>query len=315
MLPDLASPTLLGLLLGSLYTLMAIGLTLSYAVTKVANFAHGEYITVGAYAAVVAVNNFKLELAGAISIAFLATALLALASDELVFKPLFRLRARPIHLLVASIGVGLAIRYTLSILADLYNMLSVKMNIVVHTLFAIGYGAVTTLHLEVLPTVIAAVIALHVMFHYTKLGKAMRATASNFDLARASGIDTVKVRRVTWVIAGGLAGMAGAFWAVYSPIQPETGWLALLRVFAASIIGGLVSFYGTVVGGYVIGLGENIGISLANQYFGVDTAYRPLIAFAVIVIVFLYRPKGFMGVTMGELRLPRLRRRSAEEVS
>lgn len=313
MFEELVSPALLALLLGSLYTLMAVGLTLSYAVTKVANFAHGEYITVGAYAALIAVNNFHLDLIMAASVAFLVTAAVALASDELVYKPLFRLHARPIHLLVASIGVSLVIRYTLSIFADVYNMLSLKMNILVHVVLIVGYGAITTLHLQVLPTVIAAVILLHLIFHYTKLGKAMRATASNFDLARTSGIDTVMVRRVTWVIAGGLAGVAGAFWAVYSPIQPETGWLALLRVFAASIIGGLVSFYGTIIGGYIIGFSENIGITLANQYLGVDTAYRPIIPFAVIVIVFLLKPKGLGGASLESLGILGRRKRQRGE--
>lgn len=316
MFSELAAPVLLSILLGSLYTMMALGLTLTYAVTKIANFAHAELITVGAYVALVAVNIYHLGIVEASILAFILGAIIALAADELVYRPLFKRRATPLHLLVASIAVGLVIRYVLSIYADIRNLLATKMNVLVYPIFTIGFGSFTTLHLWVLPTVIGTVALLHFMFHYTKLGKAMRAMASNFDLARVSGIDTLLVRRVTWIIVGGTAGLSGAFWAVYSPINPETGWLALLRVFAASILGGMVSFYGTIVGGYVVGFAENVGISMLNQYWGVDTAYRPLIAFAIIVVVFLMKPTGFTGLSLEsftgfKIRLGRLGRREA----
>lgn len=305
MLAEFAGPVLLSLLLGSLYTMMALGLTMTYAVTKIPNFAHAELVTVGAYVSVVVINLMGMGTIEAFAASFVVTALVALGVDEVVYKPLFRRHSTPLHLLVASIGVGLVIRYVLSIFADIYDLLLSKLNVGVQPLFFIGYGAFTSLHAWVLPTVLGFVILLHILFHRTLLGKSMRATASNFDLARASGINTVLVRRVTWLIAGGLAGLSGYFWAIFSPINPETGWLALLRIFAASILGGLVSFYGTIVGGYIVGFSENIGIFFMSQYFGVETAYRPLIAFAIIVVVFLFKPTGFAGMSINLSKLLR----------
>lgn len=296
---DLAPPFLDSLLLGSLYTMMALGLTITYKVTRIPNFAHAELVTVGSYAGVVAVNTWGGGLAEALLLAFFASAGIALAADELVFRPLFKRGATPLHLLVASIGVGLVIRYVLAIFANLYNVLSVKSDLLADTLVSFGPGAnLTTLHLWVPGATVAAVIALHLLFTRTRIGKGMRAMASNFDLARVSGIRTAQVRRVTWVLAGGLAGIAGTFWSVYAPTDPEVGWRALLWMFAASILGGFVSIYGTIAGGYIVGASENFGISILNSQWGVEVAYKPMIALVIIVAVFLIRPTGFAGLTL-----------------
>ncbi len=217
---------------------MALGLTLTYKVTKVPNFAHAEYVTIGSYMGVVAVNVWERGIVEAVALSFVASAGVALVADELVFKPLFLRGATPLHLLVASIGVGLVIRYILSIFANVYNMLSVKANLLAATLVSFGPGAnLTTLHL-------------------------------------------------------------GAFWSVYAPTDPEVGWRALLWVFAAAILGGFVSVPGTIAGGYVVGASEAFGITFLYYGFGVDTAYKPMIALAIIVAVFLIRPTGFAGLTL-----------------
>ncbi len=309
MLDVLARPALDALLLGSLYTMMALGLTLTYKVTKIPNFAHAENVTIGAYATVVVVNLVGGGLAEALVLSFLAGAGAALAVDELVFKPIARRGATPLHLLVASIGAGIVIRYLVTIYADLANLLSAKANISASVVAFLGDGALTDLHLTVVPTVGGIVVALHLLFTRTRVGKGMRAMASNLDLARVSGINTSAIRRLTWILAGGLAGLAGCFWSVYNPIHPETGWRALLWIFAASILAGLTSFYGTVAGGYIVAAAENFGISLLNRGYGVDVAYKPMIALAIIVAVLLIRPTGFAGLTWrgfldGVRRLP-----------
>lgn len=275
---------------------------MTIAITKISNFAHAEMVTIGAYAAVVVANTFRTGPIEASVAAFLSTAVLAVVIDEVVFKPLFNRGATSLHLLVGSIGVGLAVRYILSIFADMHNMLNAQTRIMVQPVAVIGYGTLTTLHLWVLPTAAIIVVVLHFMLTKTKLGKAMRATASNFELAKVSGIKTNLVRRITWVIAGGLAGLSGAFWSIYSPINPETGWLALLWIFASSILGGFVSFYGTIAGAYVVGFAENVGITIMNRWFGIDVAYKPLIALAIIVVVFLLRPTGLTGITLSSIR-------------
>ena len=299
---NLAPPLLDTILLGSLYTMMALGLTITYKVTRIPNFAHAELVTVGSYAGVLAVNGWGRGLLEALLLGFVASAGVALIADELAFKPLFKRGATPLHLLVASIGVGLVIRYVVAIFANYYNVLAVKSNLVAATLVSFGPGAnLTTLHVWVPLATAASVIGLHLLFTRTRIGKGMRAMASNYDLARASGIRTSQVRRMTWILAGGFAGLAGAFWSAYGPTDPEVGWRALLWIFAASILGGFVSIGGTIAGGYIVGASENFGITILHGGFGVDTAYKPMIALVIIVVVFLIRPTGFAGLTLHDV--------------
>jgi branched-subunit amino acid ABC-type transport system permease component len=313
---DLAAPILQSLLLGSLYALMALGLTMTYRVTKVPNFAHAEYVTIGGYMSVVTLQAFgtsivffsqdpvgaTLQIVTAISVAFAVSAVVALGTDEFVFKPLAARGATPLHLLVASIGVGLILRYILFILVGTFDMLIVTAPMPKEVVMRVGNGIVTNLHIWVIPTVLISVIALHLLFTRAKIGKGMRAMASNLDLAKVSGIPTATARRFTWIIAGGLAGAAGALYAIDVPFSPETGWGILLFMFAAAILGGFVSFWGTILGGYVVGFAESLGIVLLFTYFGVPLSYRPLIALGIIVIVFLWRPTGLLGAEPVDVR-------------
>lgn len=314
---DPAGPLLDTLLLGSLYTIMALGLTITYKVTRIPNFSHAELVTVGSYAGIVAVNLWDLGLAEALALAIVASAAVALAADELVFKPLFRRSASPLHLLVASIGVGLVVRYVLSIFANAAGILTAKSDLLATTLWGLGPGAnLTTLHLWIPAATATAVVALHLLFTRTRIGKGMRAMASNFDLARVSGIQTVRIRRITWILVGALAGVAGTFWSVYAPTDPEVGWRALLWMFAASILGGFVSVTGTIAGGYVVGASESFGITILNSAYGISVAYKPMIALVIIVAVFLIRPTGFAGLTVRDVveGLRSLPRRSVERL-
>ncbi|MFQ6012441.1 MAG: branched-chain amino acid ABC transporter permease [Thermoplasmata archaeon] len=325
---DLAAPLLQSLLLGSLYAMMALGLTMAYRVTKVPNFAHAEFVTVGGYMGVAILQAFgsglvsysqdpfvaTLQVAGAVAAAFAVAAVVALGTDELVFKPLTARGATPLHLLVASIGAGLILRYILFIIVGTYDLLIVTAPMPKEIVARVGTGVLTNLHLWVIPTVLISVVSLHLLFTRTKIGKGMRAMASNLDLAKVSGIPTAKARRLTWLIAGGLAGTAGALYAIDVPFSPETGWGILLWMFSAAILGGFVSFWGTILGGYSVGFAENLGITLLHNVFAVPLSYRPLIALIIIVVVFLWRPTGLLGGTSGDGRgsirrlLTRLRR-------
>jgi branched-subunit amino acid ABC-type transport system permease component len=317
---DVAS-VLDGLLLGSLYAMMGLGLTMTYAITRVPNFAHAEYVTLGAYTTVLFANFLGTYIVEAAVASFIVGALVAVASDELVYKPLFRRKATSLHLLVASIGVGLFIRYVLAIFLERYShdtgvdLLTIRPFISEDVIATVAGVTITNLYLWAIPTAIGVAVVLHVLLTRTRLGKGMRAMASNFDLARVAGIRTATVRRFTWILAGGLAGMSGAFWAVAVPVTLETGWGVLLWIFAASILGGFVSFYGTIAGGFIVGLAENVGIIEMHRAFGISLSYRPLIALVIIVIVFLVRPAGLARLTMADLRaFPERFRRLASRI-
>ena len=291
-----------GLLVGSLYGLMALGLTLIYRVTRIANFAYAEYITYGAYAAgitgLVLVGRAPEPVVILVSaMAAMATgSLVAIASDELVFKPLWRRGSEALQLLVASIGVGLVMRYTLLGVAALTGgrYLEVRFPVLYDKIFTVGALATfTTAHLLAVASMVALTVSLHLLFTRTKIGKAMRATASNPTLARISGINVVAVRRLTWLIAGGLGGFAGFTLSYWNPVNPESGWITLLWIFAAAIAGGF-TFYGVLVAGFILGLTENLVGFLAFYYLGLGSEYNPVIALLSLALVLLFKPEGII---------------------
>jgi branched-subunit amino acid ABC-type transport system permease component len=124
--------------------------------------------------------------------------------------------------------------------------------------------------------------------------------SDNAELARVSGINVTTLRRNVWIIVGVIAGLAGAFWAMYSFITPEIGFDLLVDSFAAAIVGGL-TYDGTVIAGYIIGLAENVGAYVLNQTFGVPTQYKILITFSILIAVLIAKPSGLTTRRMREL--------------
>lgn len=291
---ELAAPTLMGLLHGSLFTLMGIGLTMTFSVTRMINFAHAELVTLGAYATVVAVNMYGWGIGPALVASVLVGLVGAVAIDEAVYKPLTIRRAPDLYLMVASIGVSMVLRHLIYIFADVNNLLNVKARVLTQPVMFIGYGTVTDVHVYAVPGALLVAAGLHLFLTRTLTGKLMRAVADNVMLAQASAAPVMRIRRLAWAAAGAMAGLAGAVWAVYSPVTPSVGWGLLPRMFASSIIGGLVSFSGTFVGAYIVGFAENLGIFLTNYFFGTPLEYRGIITFAIVVVMLLWRPAGVL---------------------
>src|SRR5437899_11897211 len=141
-----------------------------------------------------------------------------------------------------------------------------------------------------LALVLSAVVGLFLTV--TRLGKSMRAVASNFELARVTGIRLSIVVPFMWVIAGGLAGLGGVFLGIYTAVTPVLGSSLLLQIFAVVIIAGLTSMSGTVIGGYIVGFAEDPVIAALNNFFGVPFTFEPLLPFAMILVVLIFRPTG-----------------------
>ncbi|BEP18288.1 branched-chain amino acid ABC transporter permease [Pyrofollis japonicus] len=289
--------TLNGLLVGSLYGLMGLGLALIYRVTRIPNFAYAEYITYGGYAAAfaasLATGSLGVMLAGLAAIAL--AAVIALVSDELGFKPLWKRGASSLHLLVASIGIGLVLRYGLLGIVVLFfgtKYLEVATPQRSTTLISIGgIASLTTAHILAIASTIVFAILLWLMFTRTRTGKAMRATASNPILARISGINIFLVRRITWLIAGALAGFSGFVYAYYNVVNPESGWLMLLYIFAAATMGGF-TFLGTMISGIILGLAEYYTSFIGDYFIGGVSQYSPIIALITLFLVLLFKPQG-----------------------
>ncbi len=290
---------------GSLYALMAIGITLTMSVMKLPNFAHAEYITAGAYAALIVSISVSAHPLVVIVVAFAASALVALFSHYVCYRPLEKQKSSRYTMLLASFAVGLILRYILFLFVDRYDLFDRRIQIPLEIWYRSPTIILTNIFFWVVPTSIILVIALSSLLKYTPLGREMRALAANTELARVIGIRVERVKSLTWLLVGGLAGVAGALWGIYSTVHPLTGWLAILSVFAAAILGGLSSFVGTILGAYVVSLSENTLMQVLNHYFGLDFSFKPAIPFIIILIVLFLRPQGFTELFRRAARLER----------
>jgi branched-subunit amino acid ABC-type transport system permease component len=145
---------------------------------------------------------------------------------------------------------------------------------------------------------LVAGVSMHLVLTRTNIGRAIRATSSNPQLAMASGINTGRVLLTTWFLSAGLAGIAGFFLGANGTLSPVMGWNILLSVFAVTILGGIGSFYGAMVAAFIIGLAENVGVVFLAQ-LGLSTNYNTAISFAILIIVLLVKPEGLTRLFKG----------------
>ncbi len=290
---------------GSMYALMALGLTLTMTVLKLPNFAHAEYITFGAYTALLVSMGLSTNPLVILGLAFVVSALVALLSHIVVFRPLEKRNPSTYALLLASFAVGLILRYILFIFADHYNLFDKRPHIPLQVWFRSSVVILSNVFFWVVPTSIVAVIVLSLLLNRTALGREMRALANNLALAKIIGIRVERVKILTWLLVGGLAGIAGALWGIYSNVHPLTGWLAILSVFAAAILGGMSSFVGTILGAYVVAFSENTVMQVLNQYLGLDFSFKPAIPFIIIILMLMARPQGLTGFFSRQRELTR----------
>lgn len=291
--------------IGSMYAIMALGITLTMNVIKMPNFAHAEYITFGAYTALLVSMGLSTNPIVIFVLAFVVSALVALASHYIVFRPLEKRNPSTYALLLASFAVGLILRYILFIFADHYNLFDKRPQIPIQVAYRSDLVILSNIFFWVVPTSITFVIALSLLLNYTALGREMRALANNINLAKIIGIRVERVKMLTWLLVGGLAGVAGALWGIYSNVHPLTGWFAILSVFAAAILGGMSSFVGTILGAYVVAFSENTVMQALNQYLGLDFSFKPAIPFIIIILVLMLRPQGLTGFFSRSRKLTR----------
>ena len=284
---------------GSMYALMAIGLTLTFAVLKLPNFAHAELITIGAYAALVMSLFITSNPLIVMGVAFVVAALVAVICHRAVYRPLGEVSNSMYTLILASFAVGLILRYIVFLFVDRFDLFDKRIQVPTSVVFQNQWLTITNIFLWVVPTSIVLVIALSLLLEYTTIGREMRALADNGVLARIIGVPVERVNTITWILAGGLAGVGGALWGMYTFVNPLVGWLAILSVFAATVLGGMTSFIGTILGAYLVAFSENTVMQLLNHYLGIDFSFKPAIPFIIIILVLLIRPQGLTGLFHG----------------
>ncbi len=274
-----------GVVLGSIVTLGAIGVSLLYGILGFAHFAHGDLMTMGAYFAFVFVAawGWPIWIAGAWAI--VGGIALAIAVDRVLYRPLRR--TAPVILLIASIGVALILRSLVQLVWGPDTLVYVQ-EIQLPVKFA-GLR-IKPDQIYIVVGAVLLVAALHLFLRHTRTGKAMRAMADDPDLARVTGIDTDRVILWTWATGTALAVAAGVFLGIDTRLQPTMGWHLLLPVFAAAILGGIGKPYGAIVGGMVVGISSEMSTLV------ITPVYKPAIAFGLMVIMLIVRPKGLLGL-------------------
>jgi neutral amino acid transport system permease protein len=283
---DVAQTGLNGLTLGAIYALGAVGLTLVYGILKLVNFAHGDFLTFGAYMAYLVNVTWGLPIVVAVFWAMVTTALLGIVLEKAMWGPMRARGAGMLQLLLMAIGLALVIRYTIQFIwSTELRQLDVNRT---ETVKFLGLTIGRT-NLIVIIIGFASLIATGMMLRYTLLGKRMRALSDDLDLAETSGIDTSRVILWTWVFAAGFAGLAGVLAGAITQVQPELGFELLLPIFAAVVMGGIGNAYGALAGGIVLGL----VIEWSTLF--IDARWKTAIGFVVLILVLVVRPQGIFG--------------------
>lgn len=321
---DRTDAFVVGVVTGSVLTLGALGLTLIFGVLKFGHFAHGDSMMLSAYVAfflltgVILGDNTDTEvlpwalndLPGAtdrlpwpgegefsfgygLIIALVLSAIFAAGMfvllERIVYRPLRRRNSSVIIFAIASLGLAIAMRSVILVFWGPANRL-----------YAPGIRPTTDLPFDVrivtdqIFIFFAAIVLaglVYLLLYRTKLGKAMRAISDNADLARVSGIDTDRITNWMWIISGGLVAAAGVLLALQAQLSPELGFILLLPLFAATILGGIGSPQGALAGGMIVGITQEVAVSIGF----ISPGYKFSVAFVLLIVMLLLRPKGLFG--------------------
>jgi branched-chain amino acid transport system permease protein len=279
-----------GLSLGSIYALLAIGLTMVYGILRLINFAHGDLMMLGSYLASIAVASIYVPLLLAVLVPTVVIGLLGLLVERTAYKPL---RGAPeVAMLITSLGVSRLIQNgTVIGLSPQPRSFQLPGNLT--SSVTVGGIRFTPLDALTLGLVLVLMVGLGLFINRSRTGMAMRASSENLQAARLIGINVNHVVGAAFIIGSALAGVAGFLWAGrYGIIDPFMGFLPGLKAFVAAVIGGIGSIRGAVVGGILLGVAE-VGFVgfLPPEYSG----FRDAFVFGLLLLVLLVRPNGLFG--------------------
>ena len=275
-----------GLLTAAVLALAAVGFTLQFAVTNVLNLAYSGVMIVAAYAAY-AVNQAGVSIwIGALA-AIAAGSLLSLLLNNGVYRPFQRRGTPPVSMVIVSLGMLLILVFGTQAVAGPTNV-SYVMN--QGATLKAGSFELTVAQVAMIILSIVVMVLVHVMMRYTRLGKAMRATSANRNLARNCGIRTDRVVTITWLVTGALCGLAGAVFGMNAGTFGATSTdVFLVLILAAVFLGGPGEAYGAMLGALVIGLATEISASF------IVSDYKDVVAFVILIAMLTVRPNGLLG--------------------
>ena len=292
-----------GLLLGVIISVAAVALSLLYGVTRIVNFAHGEIIALGAIltlffsgsvdSRVLFLDRFSplgINFALSASFAVILCGIFGGLLELLLFRPLRRSNVGNIAVLVVTIGLSIFVRhlYLLFATGKVQNFPLELQRRETYLFFDM-----TPRNLKVLIAAIIVMSTVGLILSYTKLGKAMRAVRDSEELANVSGVNSDYIILITWVFSSMLAGLAGIFQAIINDVRWNMGFLILLLIFAGTVLGGIGTSFGAMVGGFIIGVLVQISVGLPFMEGHVEA--KNAVALAIMILILLFRPQGIFG--------------------
>ncbi len=275
-----------GVSLGSIYALIALGYTMIYGIIKLINFAHGDIYMVGAYIGFFCITQAHLSIVPALLISMVVTGLLGMLVEKLAYSPLRH--APRISVLITAIGVSFFLEYTSMYFVSptprtfpaLFDNVAIN----------IGSLVINGQQLLILGITCVLMIVLTYVVQRTKMGKAMRAASFDTETAQLMGINADKIISFTFAIGSSLAAVAGVLVGVYyNSIDPLMGIMPGLKAFVAAVLGGIGILPGAVVGGIILGVVE----ALVSGF--ISSTFRDAAAFAILILVLLFKPAGIFG--------------------
>jgi neutral amino acid transport system permease protein len=273
-----------GIITGGVLALAALGLSLLFRTVKFINFSYGDTLALGAYLAVFFNTTLGLSLLPSALLGMLFTGMFGVFIHKVVVKPLKEtVKAGPLTLLIATMGLAFMIRNFILIV---WGPDPKMYNVATQEAMKLGPFLITPTQLMAILISILIMVLIYLLLQHTKLGKMIRATADNIDLARIRGIRTESVVMWTWMISSSLAGLAGVMLGLLGTVDSQMGIEVLLVIFASVIMGGIGNPYGAVAGAMIIGITMEVSSSFALS------EYKAAIAYLLMGVILLLKPKG-----------------------
>ncbi|MFW5457742.1 branched-chain amino acid ABC transporter permease [Streptococcus hyovaginalis] len=280
-----------GLILGSVYALLALGYTMVYGIIKLINFAHGDVYMMGAFVGYYLISTFHMNFFVALILTMIITAAIGVLIEFLAYRPLRN--STRIAALITAIGVSFFLEYGMVYLVGAearafpQAMKTVK--------YDLGPVSVTNIQLIILAVSILLMLALNYIVKQTKMGKAMRAVSVDSDAAQLMGINVNSTISFTFALGSAMAGAAGVLIGLYyNTMNPLMGMAPGIKAFVAAVLGGIGIIPGAAVGGFIIGMLETLSTAIGLS------SYKDAVVYAILIVILLVRPAGILGKNIKE---------------
>lgn len=288
----------------NLLVLLSIGLTITYITTAVPNFAQGSFAVFGSYIALTMLRLFGIHPYYSIPIALIFGGLLGVAVYLFILKPLIDREAEIVILMIATLALDLILLGFLGAYSDYLGGITKKAaKKFIFTPYDFNIGNISAIFIVSIIVIAIILASLFLLLYKTKFGVALRASMENPALAEIMGVNVEYTRIFSWFLSGSLAAVAGCLLPFRQEIVPLTGSIIIVSIFAASIVGGLASIYGALIGGYIVGISESLVTYLLSTILGSGVlVYSKVVSLIVLVVMLILAPQGLTGVKWRKIK-------------